>query len=54
VADYEAERHHASLRKMDISFGYVVPSSEIAAVWAVRGPRRPSALAAPTAGGAAR
>ena len=46
VADYDAERHRASLRKMDISFGYVVPSPEIAGVWAVRGPRRPSALVA--------
>jgi ureidoacrylate peracid hydrolase len=33
-ADFSADRHEMSLRKMDMSFGFVVPSDEITAVWA--------------------
>jgi len=32
-ADYDASRHESSLRKMDISFGYVVPRTEIIRCW---------------------
>lgn len=35
-ADYDPDRHASSLRKMDVSFGYVVPKAEIARCW--RGP----------------
>ena len=31
--DFDVARHEASLRKMDASFGYVVPSDDILAVW---------------------
>jgi nicotinamidase-related amidase len=32
-ADYDRDRHEHALRKLDLSFGYVVPSAEILAVW---------------------
>jgi ureidoacrylate peracid hydrolase len=32
-ADYDVARHENSLRKMDISFGYVVPSETILKAW---------------------
>jgi len=32
-ADFNRDRHEASLRKMDMSFGYVVPAAEIIGVW---------------------
>jgi len=32
-ADYDSDRHASSLRKMDVSFGYVVPKAEIARCW---------------------
>lgn len=32
-ADYDAARHEASLRKVELSFGYVVPQAEIARCW---------------------
>ena len=35
-ADYDRLRHEASLRKMDISFGYVLPWAEIAGCWSQR------------------
>ncbi len=39
-ADFELARHEASLRKMDQSFGYVVPSQTIIDLWAAPvGPR---------------
>jgi hypothetical protein len=39
-ADYDPSRHEASLRKLEISFGYVVPQAKIARCWS------PSARAA--------
>jgi ureidoacrylate peracid hydrolase len=32
-ADFSRDRHEASLRKMEMSFGYVVPAAEVAGVW---------------------
>jgi nicotinamidase-related amidase len=32
-ADYDRDRHEHALRKLDLSFGYVVPSADILAVW---------------------
>ena len=33
-ADFERGRHEASLRKMDQSFGYVVPTDAVLGCWA--------------------
>jgi ureidoacrylate peracid hydrolase len=39
-ADFDLERHRASLRKMDLSFGYVTTVGQLAALWApAAGPR---------------
>ncbi len=35
-ADYDRQRHEASLQKMDISFGYVLPWAQIAGCWSQR------------------
>jgi isochorismate hydrolase len=32
-ADFSRDRHEASLRKMDMSFGYVVPAGDVISVW---------------------
>ena len=32
-ADFSRDRHEASLRKMDMSFGYVVPAAAVVGVW---------------------
>lgn len=38
-ADYDPDRHRASLRKLDLSFGYVVPAVDVVACWdAASGP----------------
>jgi isochorismate hydrolase len=43
-ADYDVARHESSLRKMDVSFGYVVPSETIIRAWE-RATERPLAAA---------
>jgi nicotinamidase-related amidase len=35
-ADYDRDRHESSLRKMDVSFGYVVPMAEVVGCWRTR------------------
>lgn len=42
-ADYDRVRHEASLRKMDLSFGYVVPGERIIDAW--RGAKGVTAVA---------
>ena len=37
-ADYDPDRHRASLRKLDLSFGYVVPARDVVECWGAAPP----------------